>query len=157
MTCGVWQHRPHSRGSVRLRSADPFEAPEIQPNYLAEEDDRRVLVAGMRLARQLLGTRALAPYLEAETLPGPAVQSDAELLDFARRYGVSSYHPVGSAQMGPADDPGAVVDASLRVHGVPGLRVVDASVMPEMPSCNTCAPTMMIAEKAADLIRAGRG
>ena len=157
MTCGVWQHRPHSRGSVRLRSADPFEAPEIQPNYLAEEDDRRVLVAGMRLARQLLGTRALARYLEAETLPGPAVHSDAELLDFARRYGVSSYHPVGSARMGPADDPGAVVDASLRVHGVPGLRVVDASVMPEMPSCNTCAPTMMIAEKAADLIRAGRG
>lgn len=154
MTCGVWQHRPRSAGTVEARSTDPFEAPAIRPEYLSDPDDRRVLVDGVRLARQLLRTNALAKYVETEALPGVAVQRDDELLDFIRRFGVSSYHLNGTARMGPASDPQAVVDARLRVHGVDGLRVVDASVMPTIPSANTCAATMMIAEKAADLMRA---
>ena len=153
MTCGVWQHRPHSAGVVEARSADPFADPLVQPNYLADERDRAVLIGGMRLARRLLQTPELARFVRGESLPGPQVQSDDELLDFARRYGVSSYHVDGTAKMGPASDPAAVVDDELRVHGVQKLRVVDASVMPTIPSANTCAATMMIAEKAADLIR----
>ena len=156
MTAGVWQHRPHSTGWVRARSADPFADPLIQPNYLEDERDRRVLVAGMRMARRLLQTQPLQRYAPVETLPGPQVQSDDELLDFARRYAVSSYHLCGTARMGAAGDPGAVVDAQLRVHGLQGLRVVDASVMPNVTSANTCAATMMIAERAADLIRDAR-
>lgn len=152
MTCGVWQHRPESRGTVRLASPDPLAAPVIQPNYLAHEGDRAVLLQGMRQARALLRTPQLAPYLEAETLPGDQVRSDDELLDFACRFGVSSYHLNGSARMGPTGDAGAVVDAQLRVHGMAGLRVADASVMPSIVSANTCAATMMIGEKAADLI-----
>jgi len=153
MTCGAWQHRPESAGHVRARSADPFEDPAIQPNYLADPMDRRVLLAGMKLARRLLRTPALAQYFDHETLPGDRVQSDDELLDFARRYGSTSYHLIGTARMGPATDPMAVVDDQLRVHGMQALRVVDASIMPTMPSANTYASTMMIAEKASDLIR----
>ena len=152
MTCGVWQHRPQSMGSVRLASADPMQAPLIQPCYLEHEEDRRVLLDGTRLARRLLQTEALRPFVEAETLPGVAVQRDDELLDYIRRFGVSSYHVNGTARMGPADDAGAVVDARLRVHGLQGLRIADASVMPDIPSANTCAATMMIGEKAADLL-----
>lgn len=154
MTCGVWQHRPQSTGWVRAASSDPFADPIVQPNYLAHADDRRVLLDGVRLARQLLQTQALAHYADGETMPGPAVQSDDELLDFVRRYGVSSYHLNGTARMGPATDPMAVVDAQLRVHGTVGLRVADASIMPDIPSANTCAASMMIGEKAADLVRA---
>ncbi|WP_295850529.1 GMC family oxidoreductase N-terminal domain-containing protein [uncultured Xylophilus sp.] len=153
MTCGVWQHRPRSHGTVEIASADPAAAPVVQPRYLEHEDDRRTLLDGARLARRLLQTRALAPYVVAESMPGVAVQRDDELLDYIRRYGVSSYHVNGSARMGPAADAGAVVDARLRVHGLQGLRIADASVMPEIPSANTCAATMMIGEKAADLIR----
>ena len=153
MTCGVWQHRPHSRGYVRLQSPDSRVDPLIQPNYLDDERDRQVLLDGMKLARQLLKTSALTRYVQTETLPGAAVHSDDELLDFARQYGVSSYHLNGSARMGAVDDPTAVVDPQLRVKGVIGLRVADASVMPAIVSANTCAATMMIAEKAADLIR----
>jgi choline dehydrogenase len=153
MTCGVWQHRPESVGYVRARSTDPFEDPAIQPNYLADPMDRRVLLAGIRLARQLLRTPELAQYFDHETLPGDRVQGDDELLDFARQYGSTAYHLIGTARMGPATDPIAVVDDQLRVHGMEGLRVVDASVMPVMPSANTYATTMMIAEKASDMIR----
>ncbi len=153
MTCGVWQHRPESVGYVRARSTDPFEDPAIQPNYLADPMDRRVLLAGMKLARRLLRTPELAQYFDHETLPGDRVQGDDELLDFARRYGSTSYHLIGTARMGPATDPMAVVDDQLRVHGMQGLRVVDASIMPTMPSANTYASTMMIAEKASDMIR----
>jgi choline dehydrogenase len=153
MTCGVWQHRPESTGYVRARSADPFEDPAIQPNYLAHPSDRAVLLAGMKLARRLLRSPALTAWFDHESLPGDRVQSDDELLDFARRYGSTSYHLIGTARMGPASDPTAVVDDELRVHGMQGLRVVDASIMPVMPSANTYASTMMIAEKAADLIR----
>ena len=156
MTCGVWQHRPKSEGSVKLASADPAVDPIVQPNYLDDEDDRRTLIRGVRLARSLLHTEALAKFREAEVMPGETVQSDDEILDFIQRYGVSSYHLNGTARMGPASDPQAVVDAQLRVHGVPNLRVVDASVMPEITSANTCAATMMIGEKGAELIRSAR-
>ena len=152
MTCGVWPHRPFSRGEVRLRSADPLADPWIQPNYLGDERDVQMLLGGMRVARQLLNTPELARYSLGETLPGPDVQSDDEMLDYARQFGVSSYHVNGTARMGPLSDPMSVVDDQLRVHGVESLRVVDASIMPTIPSANTCASTMMIAEKAADLI-----
>ncbi|MBV1797222.1 GMC family oxidoreductase [Siccirubricoccus sp. G192] len=153
MTAGAWQHRPESTGWVRARSTDVFEDPEIQPNYLSDPMDRRVHLGGMRLVRRMLGTPELAPYVERETLPGPEVQSDDELLDFARRNGSTTYHLIGTARMGPASDPTAVVDDELRVHGMQGLRVVDASIMPNMPSANTYATTLMIAEKSADRIR----
>ncbi len=153
MTCGVWQHRPESIGYVRARSADPFQDPMIQPNYLADPMDRRVLIAGMRLARRLLHTPELALYFDSDTLPGPEVKSDDEFLSYARQFGSTAYHLIGTARMGPETDPTSVVDDQLRVHGMHGLRVVDASIMPSMPSANTYATTMMIAEKASDMIR----
>ncbi len=153
MTAGVWQHRPESRGQVRIRSADPLQDPVILANYLENEGDQRTLVRGIRLARQLLRSQALSPYFDSEVLPGPLCESDSELLDFARRYGVSSYHVNGTARMGQADDKYAVVDPQLRVHGIQNLRVIDSSVMPAMPSANICAATMMIGNKAADLIK----
>jgi len=152
MTCGVWQERPESMGYVNARSANPYEAPIIQPNYLAAEEDQQVLLAGMRLARNLMRTSALAPWYDKETAPGDDVQSDDEFLDFARREGTTVYHLIGTARMGPASDPGSVVDGQLRVKGIENLRVVDASIMPTMPSANTNAATLMIAEKASDMI-----
>lgn len=153
VTAGAWQHRPESKGWVRARSADVWDDPEIQPNYLSEPMDRRVHLGGMRLLRRMLSTPELGAFLEAETLPGPAAQSDDELLDFAYRNGSTTYHLIGTARMGPATDPTAVVDDRLLVHGMEGLRVVDASIMPSMPSGNTYATTLMIAEKAADMMR----
>ena len=153
MTCGVWQHRPDSRGQVLIRGADPFAPPLVQPNYLADERDRMTLINGVRLARQLLQTPELAPYVASESMPGAGKTSDEELLGFIRQYGVSSYHLNGTARMGTADDKMAVVDAQLRVQGLQGLRVADSSVMPTVPSANICAATMMIAEKASDMIR----
>ena len=137
---------------MRIRSADPAEAPEIQPNYLTAEKDQRVLLAAIRAARQILATPEMALYYEREELPGANVTTDDELLDFARHYGSSSYHLIGTCRMGPAQDLTAVVDDELRVRGIQGLRVVDASIMPAMPSANTYATTLMIAEKAADLM-----
>jgi choline dehydrogenase len=153
MTIASWQQRPNSRGYVRLRSADPFEAPVIQPNYLVEESDRRVLLAGMKLARRLLKTEPLAPYYDYEDFPGDKVQSDEELLEAAKQRGTTTFHPAGTCRMGPATDPLAVVDDELRVHGLEGLRVVDASIMPTMLSANLNAATLMLADKASDLIR----
>ena len=153
MTLGIRQHQPESVGYVQARSADPFDDPLVQPNYLSAERDRQVLVSGIKLARRILRAPDLARYYEREELPGDAVQTDDELLDFARRKGSSSYHVTGTARMGPASDPTSVVDPQLRVHGIDGLRVVDASVMPGIVSANTYAATLMIAEKAADLIR----
>jgi len=153
MTCGFWQHRPHSAGEVRLRSPDPQILPLIQPNYLAEEHDRQVLLAGIKLARKLLRTSALQAFLDFEQLPGQDVQSDAELLDYARQYGVSSWHLIGTAKMGPARDTRAVVDARLRVHGLQRLWIADASVMPSSPSANTFAASVMIGERAADWMK----
>lgn len=150
MTNGLWVMRPASRGYVRARSADVKQAPRIQPNYLAEESDRIATVAGLRWCRRLLGTGALDPYRAQEALPGADIQSDDELIDYARRTGSTVYHAVSSCRMG--DDADAVVDSRLRVHGLDGLRVVDASVMPTMPSANTNAATYMIAEKGAEMI-----
>ncbi len=153
MTIASWQQRPESRGWVRLMSADPFAAPAIQPNYLAEESDRRVLLAGMKLARRLLRTEPLQPYYDYEDFPGEAVQSDEELLGAARQRGTTTFHPAGTCRMGLRTDPLAVVDDELRVHGLDGLRVIDASIMPTMLSANLNAATLMIADKASDLIR----
>ncbi|MFL9924524.1 GMC family oxidoreductase N-terminal domain-containing protein [Herbaspirillum lusitanum] len=152
MTVGVWDHQPLSSGFVHARSADPLQDPIVQPNYLEHPHDRKVLLEGMRKARTLLRTPELNNFFVEETLPGAQVTSDEALLAFASRYGVSACHICGTAKMGPASDPMAVVDHELKVHGLHGLRVVDASVMPAQPSANTCAATMMIAEKAADLI-----
>ena len=153
MTCGVWQHRPESIGYVRARSTDVFTDPIIQPNYLKDPMDQRVMARGMRLARELLHTQALAPFFDKDELPGPNVHTDDEWLDYARQYGSTSYHLIGTARMGPVTDKTSVVSDELRVHGVQGLRVVDASIMPNMPSANTYSSTMMIAEKASDMIR----
>jgi len=153
MTAGVWQHRPESIGTVRARSTDPFEDPAIQPNYLKDPIDRRVLLNGMKLARKLLHTEALAPYFDGDELPGPATSSDDEWMAYARQYGSTAYHLIGTARMGPESDKTSVVSDQLLVHGLENLRVVDASVMPSMPSANTYSSTMMIAEKASDMIR----
>jgi choline dehydrogenase len=130
-----------------------FDDPELQPNYLSDPMDVRVHLGGMRLLRRMLSTPEMMALLERETLPGPAVQKDDELLDFSRRNGSTTYHLIGTCKMGPATDPNAVVDDRLRVHGLQGLRVVDASIMPSMVSANTYATTLMIAEKASDFIR----
>lgn len=149
--------RPKSRGLIRLRSADPSVPPRIWARYLDEPDDQRVLVEGLRLARRLAATRALSPFVEAEVKPGPEATSEADLVAWVRESVDTLYHPVGTCRMGPAGQLESgrppVVDPSLRVHGVEGLWVADASVMPEIPAGNTNAPTLMIAEKAADLIR----
>jgi len=151
-TMSVCQLRPHSRGHVRMKSADPLAAPAMQPNYLTAPEDRATLVRGIRLARKLSATRALAPYVAGEYRPGPDATTDEQLLDFARDKAGTIFHPVGTCKMGPAADPLAVVDSELRVHGLAGIRVVDCSVMPALVSGNTNAPVIMIAEKAADLI-----
>lgn len=156
MTCGAWQMRPESRGHVRIRSADPDEAPAIDANYLGAERDRIVLVRALREARAILTSPALAPLVAHELFPGSRVESDDEWLDFARRNGNSSYHLVGTCKMGPDNDPMAVVDPCLRVRGIGRLRVVDASIMPVIPSANTYAATMMVAERGAELILADR-
>jgi choline dehydrogenase len=156
LTCGAAQPRPESVGYVRARSADPVDEPVVQPNYLAAEADQRITLAGMRLARAILHRPELSQYFDHETLPGPDVQTDDELLAFARLRGNTGYHLAGTAKMGPSSDPGAVVDDELRVHGLQGLRVIDASIMPMLPSANTFAATIAIAEKGGDLIR-GRG
>lgn len=152
MTCASWQQRPESWGWCRVRSADPFEAPSINPRYLHEETDRQVLLAGMKLARQLLASRPLAPYNAGESYPGADIRTDDELIACAKERGTTTFHPMGTCRMGPATDPTAVVDDQLRVHGMEGLRVIDASIMPMMLSANLNAATLMIGEKGADLI-----
>jgi choline dehydrogenase len=153
VSAGMWQHRPESKGWVRACSKDVWEDPEIQPNYLTDPMDIRVHLAGQRLIRRLLSTPEMQHFLESETLPGKDVQSDDELLAFARQYGTTTYHLIGTCRMGPETDPTAVVDDRLRVHGLEGLRVVDASIMPSMTSANTFATTLMIAERGAEFIR----
>ena len=149
-TFSVCQLRPESRGRVRVKSRDPHEAPAMQANYLAADLDRRTAVAALKFARRLAQAPALADYIESEYRPGPGVRSDEDLLEFARSYGATIFHPSGTCRMG--HDPLAVVNDRLCVHGLGGLRVVDCSVMPTLVSGNTNAPVVMIAEKAADLI-----
>jgi choline dehydrogenase len=150
-TLHACQVRPESRGFVGAGSADPFDDPLIDPNYLATELDRATMRACVTISRDILGRQPLAPFRDEEIFPGPQVRSDNEIDDFVRAKAETIYHPVGSCRMGA--DPKSVVDAELRVRGVAGLRVVDASVMPTLIGGNTNAPTIMIAEKAADLIR----
>lgn len=143
--------RPESRGSVSLRSANPFDAPAIRPNYLSTEHDVRVMVEGVRRSREIANTKAFKPYRGAELHPGSKIATTEQVADFLRANMQTLYHPVGTCKMG--SDAMAVVDQRLRVRGIEGLRVADASVMPRIISGNTNAPAIMIAEKAADMIR----
>jgi choline dehydrogenase-like flavoprotein len=151
-SCHVCVLRPKSRGSVRLVSPDPLAPPRIDPNFLGDADDVARLVRGVKLTRGILQQPALAAYGAKEMARSAGATSDAEIEQFVRNHTDSVYHPVGSCRMGPG--PMDVVDHELRVKGVQGLRVVDASIMPQVVSGNTNAPTIMIAEKAADLIKA---
>nr|MBP9230269.1 GMC family oxidoreductase N-terminal domain-containing protein [Phenylobacterium sp.] len=150
LTIAPCQVRPESRGTIHIKSADPSVYPAITPNYLSDPLDQEVAVAGLKWARKIAAQPALARYIDHEMLPGPDFTNDEALLGYARMAGSTIYHPVGTCQMGSG--PMAVVDAQLRVRGVEGLRVVDASVMPRLVSGNTNAPTIMIAEKAADML-----
>ena len=153
ITTSVCNLRPTSRGSVGLRSGDPYDAPAIRPNYLATPEDRRVAADAIRLTRRIMATRAMARFSPREHLPGDAVEGDEALARAAGDIGTTIFHPVGTCRMGTDGDRLAVLDPQLRVRGVQALRVVDASAMPSITSGNTAAPTMMIAEKAAALIR----
>src|SRR5690606_27226846 len=141
---------PASRGWVRIRDADPSSKPEIVGNHLSAPEDLALLVEGVRIGREIFASRAFAPVRETELLPRPDLQSDADLGKFIRRRVELLYHPVGTCRMGDGD--GAVVDPRLKVRGVKGLRVADASVMPRIVSGNTNAPTIMIATRAARMI-----
>lgn len=152
-TVGSILLRPRSRGQITLRSADPFTAPLIQPRYFSDPDDLATMVEGVKFTRQIANAAPFDAYRGSEAMPGAAAYTDAELGDYVRERFQSLYHPVGTCKMGIDSDPLAVVDPQLRVRGVDGLRVVDASVMPTLIGGHTVAPTIMIAEKAADLIR----
>ncbi|WP_458127975.1 GMC family oxidoreductase [Pseudomonas sp. Z2-11] len=149
-TASVCDLRPMSRGRVDIRSADPHEAPSIQPNYLSHPEDLRVAADAIRLTRRIVAAPALSAFKPVEYLPGPSLQTEEELHQAAARIGTTIFHPVGTCRMGQDGD--AVVDAQLRVHGIKGLRIADASIMPRITSGNTCSPTLMIAEKAARIM-----
>ncbi|MFN3521174.1 MAG: GMC family oxidoreductase [Phenylobacterium sp.] len=153
ITISVCNLRPASRGSIHAASPDPAAPPAIQPNYLSHPHDERVAVESLKLVRRIVGREPLARFGPVERGPGAQARTDEELLAAARALGTTIFHPVGTARMGLADDPLAVVDARLRVRGVEGLRIADASVMPTITSGNTNSPTMMIAEKAARMMR----
>ena len=150
-TLSVCQLRPESRGHIRIRSTDPFEPPSMQPNYLSTDLDRRTAVAAVKAARAIAAAPAMQPYVRREVRPGPEAGDDAALLAFCRNQGATIFHPSGTCRMG--NDEHAVLDERLRVHGVPGLRVIDCSAMPTLVSGNTNAAAVMMAEKAADMIR----
>jgi choline dehydrogenase len=153
ITPSVCNLRPSSRGSVRITSPDPYQHPAIRLNYLSTDEDKQVAVDSIRFTRRIMAAQALAKFEPEEFLPGPAVKSDEDLAQAAGDLGTTIFHPVGTCKMG--NDSMAVVDNHLRVHGMPNLRVIDASVMPRITSGNTNAPTMMIAERAAEFIRQG--
>ena len=142
---------PRSRGTVRLRSADPTAAPLIDPNYWSDPHDVKMSIEGLKIAREIFDQAALKPFILAEKLPGKQVVSDQDLFDYGCANAKTDHHPVGTCKMGTGED--AVVGLDLKVHGLEGLRVCDSSVMPRVPSCNTNAPTIMVGEKAADIIR----
>jgi choline dehydrogenase len=141
--------RPESRGTIRLQSSDPMVHPLIDANYLAERRDLETLIEGVKIGREIFSGTAFEPYRADEFQPGAAVKTDAEIEQWIRSHCETIYHPVGTCKMGPANDPMAVVDHRCRVHGLVGLRVVDASVMPTLVGGNTNAPTIMIAERVA--------
>ena len=151
-TASACDLRPESRGSVRIKSFDSRIAPEIRLNYLSTQADQDKAIAALRLTRRLAATRALSRFAPQEFRPGSSFQTDAELIKAAGAIGTTIFHPVGTCKMGPRNDSTAVVDNRLRVRGVGGLRVVDASIMPTIISGNTAAPAMMIGEKGAALI-----
>jgi len=151
ITPSVCNLQPTSRGFVRINSADPAAHPKIALNYLATDADVRVAIAGLKFTRRIMAAKALARFAPEEWLPGPSIASDADLERAAGDLGTTIFHPVGTCRMGL--DAHAVVDDRLRVHGIAGLRVIDASVMPRITSGNTNAPTVMIAEQGADFIR----
>jgi len=151
MTVVIGQCRPDSRGSIHIKSAIPGSAPSIRPNFLSAQTDRDATVAGMQIARKIVSHPSMSKYIAFENNPGDKVQSYDEWLSFARGNGQTTYHVIGTCKMG--SDPMAVVDDRLRVHGIAGLRVIDASIMPTVPSGNTNAPTIMVAEKGADMIK----
>ena len=153
ITMSVCNLRPESRGSCHVTTADLDAQPEIRPNYLSAAHDRRIAVLSVRQVRRIMTARALKPYAPEELLPGPEVESDEDLVREVGDIATTIFHPVGTCRMG--QDANAVVDDALRVRGLGGLRVVDASIMPRITSGNTASPVIMIAEKAADLIRAG--
>ena len=148
--------RPRSRGTVRLAHADPASAPLIDPNYWSDPHDKAMALKGLRLAREILRAPALRRYVQSEVLPGSRLETDQELFEYACANAKTDHHPVGTCRMGQENDPDSVVTPDLRLIGLQGLRVVDASVMPFVPSCNTNAPTLMVAEKAADMIMQSR-
>ena len=148
--------RPRSRGTVRLAHADPASAPLIDPNYWSDPHDKAMALKGLRLAREILRAPALRRYVQSEVLPGSRLETDQELFEYACANAKTDHHPVGTCRMGQENDPDSVVTPDLRLIGLQGLRVVDASVMPFVPSCNTNAPTIMVAEKAADMIMQSR-
>ena len=152
ITVSVCNLRPTSRGSVHLRSRDPCAAPIIRPNYLSTTEDRRIAIDSLRLARRIIAAPALARYRPEEYKPGAHLTSDDELAKAAGDTSTTIFHPVGTAKMGTDNDPMAVVDSRLRVRGLDGLRVIDASIMPNITSGNTNSPTMMIAEKGAEMV-----
>ncbi|MGH7092354.1 MAG: GMC family oxidoreductase, partial [Stellaceae bacterium] len=151
MTVAVCPVRPESRGTIMAQSPDPFAYPAIRPNYLSASGDLRVLIAGINYTRRIFAQPAMAPHTLEETVPGPGVATDQQFADFARAAGTNVFHPVGTCKMGT--DPMAVVDPRLRVNGIQGLRVIDASVMPAVTTGNTNAPTIMIGEKGAAMIQ----
>jgi choline dehydrogenase len=156
ITASVCNLRPTSRGYVRIKSADPRAHPAINPRYLSTPQDRKVAADALRLTRRIAAQPAFARYEPQEFKPGIEFQSDEELAQAAGDVGTTIFHPVGTCKMSPASDPGAVVDSRLRVHGIERLRVVDASIMPTITSGNTNSPTVMIAERGAEMIRADR-
>jgi choline dehydrogenase len=151
-TASVCNLRPTSRGSVHINSIDPEAPPVIAPNYLATEEDRKIAAESLRLTRKIVQSPALKPYSPEEYKPGAQYQTEQDLIKAAGDIGTTIFHPVGTCKMGRADDPMAVLDSQLRVRGIHHLRVVDASAMPTITSGNTAAPTMMIAERAAELL-----
>ena len=151
-TVTAWQQRPESLGWVKSRTNDPFDAPLIQPNYLDADEDKRVVVAGLKLSRRLMHSKALSHYFDYEVYPGIEKQSDEELLQVARERGTTTYHQMGTCRMGPKSDPTAVVDDNLKVYGLKNIRVIDASIMPTMLSANLHSGATLIGEKGSDLV-----
>ncbi len=151
-TVTAWQQRPESLGWVKSKTSDPFDAPLIQPNYLDAEEDKRVVVAGLKLSRRLMHSKALSNYFDYEVYPGIEKQSDEELLQVARERGTTTYHQMGTCRMGPQSDPTAVVDNNLNVYGLKNIRVIDASIMPTMLSANLHSGATLIGEKGSDLV-----